>query len=177
MTTKDDTKGHAHTAHAHAHADKAKADHKPAKADDEKAASDKPVNHIEGEHITQHKPTIGEGMAMSGGNATMDDIGKGSVVEEAPAVRSAVSDTDRVVQQGDEVVVHGRGIIDGQTEIHGRVLKVNQNGSIAVRVTRGNGQTFDIPGEIHNRDLGDGSNYFTWPAEGEESLLPLDKSA
>jgi hypothetical protein len=168
MTTKESTKGHAHTAHAHAHADRAKAEHK---------AASKPANHIEGEHITQHKPTIGEGLAQSGGNATMDDIGKGSVTERAPAVRSAVSDTDRVVQQGDEVVVHGRGIIDGKTEMHGRVIKVNQDGSIAVRVTRDNGQTFDIPGEVHNRDTGDGSNYFTWPAAGEETLPPLDGSA
>lgn len=120
-----------------------------------------------GEHIEQNKPTISEAMGHSGPNATLDDIGKGSVTELAPAVRSVESDgqPDRVVQQGDEVMVHGRAIIDGQTSMHGKVIKVNEDGSIAVRVLRATGDTFDVPGKVSNRNPGDGSFYWTWPAE------------
>lgn len=120
-------------------------------------------------HIEQQKPTVEEGVAQSGGNAGLDDIGEGSITELAPEVRSVLSDSqpDRVVQQGDEVVVHGRAIIDGLTAVHGKVIKVNADSTIAVRVQRANGQTFDIPGKIHNDDPGTGEFYWTWPATEE----------
>lgn len=126
----------------------------------------------DGEHITQQMPTLSEAFGASGGNTTMGDIGAGSVTEEAPAVHSTVSDTERVVHQGDEVIVHGRAIIDGNTSMPGRVLKVNQDKSIAVRVLRATGQTFDVPGKVSNVDLGDGSFYWTWPPDGQEDTLP-----
>lgn len=167
------TKANETTAKPHAHAkaaDKTVADTDLPRGKNQEALA-------KGEHITQHKPTISEGMAMSGGNATLADVGKGSVTELAPAVRNAQSDSqsDRVVQQGDEVVIHGRAIIDGQTSMAGLVLKVNQSGTIAARVIRTTGQTFDVPGEIHNADLGDGSFYWTWPAT--ETLDEQRKSA
>jgi hypothetical protein len=148
------------------------ADQKAAKSkgDDHSTRSPEQEKLAEGEHITQRKPTIEEGMkAGTGPNATLESVGKGSVEELAPAVRSAISDgqADRVVQQGDEVIVHGRAIIDGQTSMHGLVLKVNQDSTIAVRVQRTNGQTFDVPGPVKNADAGDGSFYWTWPAEDE----------
>lgn len=127
------------------------------------------------ETITQRKPDIAQGLAQSAGHAGFDSIGTGSVEETAPATRSTISDPDRVVQQGDEVVVHGRAIIDGLTSMPGRVIKVNQDGSVAVRVQRGTGQFFDIPGKVHNADQGDGSFYWTWPADGEETLPPAGK--
>lgn len=125
-------------------------------------------NVKDGEHITQNKPTVEEGMAHTGPAATMDDVGRGSVTEDAPAVRNTVSDaaSDRVVQQGDEVVVHGRALVDGLSEAHGLVLKVNQDSTIAVRIQRANGQTFDITG-IHNADLGTGESWWSWPANEE----------
>lgn len=140
--------------------------HDTAHKGDDKAKKPADSALLKGEHITQNKPTVGEAMAAgTGSNATLDSIGEGSVEELAPAVRSGMSDTDRVVQQGDDVIVHGRAIIDGQTEMPGKVLKVNQDSSIAVRVIRTNGQAFDVPGKVHNRDLGTGETYWTWPVE------------
>jgi hypothetical protein len=165
MSTKQTDDNKAHAKHAATHTAKIEAD---------KAKPVHSGNHIEGEHITQRKPDLSEAFAHTGANATIEDVGTGTIVEDAPAVRSTISDTDRVVQQGDEVIVHGRAIIDGLTEAHGLVLKVNQSGSIAVRIQRSNGQTFDVPGEVHNADLGDGSTYWTWPEKPE---LDVDRKA
>ncbi len=134
-----------------------------------------------GEHITQHKPDVREAMANSGGigENKLSEIGQGTHEELAPAVRSAEAsnkaDAKRVVQQGDEVVVHGRAIIDGETSMHGKVVKVNEDGTLAVRVLRTTGATFDVPGPVKNHDAGDGSLYWTWPVE--ETLADEKKSA
>lgn len=136
------------------------------KADDA-ATSNEPINKdaVEGEYVLQNKPNMAEGMAHAGVNASIKDVGKGSLTEEAPAVRSAgegIADPDRVVQQGDEVIVHGRAIIDGLTSARGLVLKINQDSTIAVRIPRGNGQTHDVT-QVKNYDAGDGSFWWSWP--------------
>lgn len=135
---------------------------------------------IEGEHITQNKAALGE--VSTGPNATMDDVGKGSFEQDAPAVRAAGeanANRDRIVQQGDEVIVHSRAIIDGLTEARGLVLKVLDTGDqIAVRIQRSNGQTHDIT-QVNNRDMGDGSPWFEFPAEEtiKKSMAATDKKA
>jgi hypothetical protein len=120
------------------------------------------TQQIEGEHITQQKPTMGEALATGAAvNQSFETIGAGSVTEEAPAVR-AQGDSKRVVQQGDEVIVHGRGLMDGQNEAHGKVLKANPNGTIAVKLQRSNGVFYDVT-NVHGVDPGTGELYFTWP--------------
>ena len=152
----------AHKADAKPPAMKAQAEHnKP------QDGSDGKLNEIkDAEHVTQNKPALGE-VPGSGPNARMSDVGEGSFTEDAPAMRSGAEnspDKDRVVKQGDEVIVHGRALLDGNTEARGLVLKINQDSTIAVRIPRGNGTTFDLT-SIHNRDLGTGESWWEFPAE------------
>lgn len=133
---------------------------------DDASTDDGPINHIEGEHIEQKKKTMEEGFATSGPNATVSDVGEGSITEEAPAVRGTATEVadGRIVQQGDEVVVHTRSPINGLTENHGIVLKVNQDSTIAVRVPRADGNgAFDLSPVFNAPN--NGEHYWTWAAK------------
>lgn len=144
--------------------------HKPAHKATEPNARDvdqpkaTPGKHIAGEHITQTKPDMADALAHTGPNATMDDIGKGSVTVEAPAVRGTAAETTdkRVVQQGDEVVIITRNPVNGETRNHGKVLKVNDDSSIAVRVPRNDGNgVFDFS-PVYNSER-NGESHWVWP--------------
>lgn len=122
------------------------------------AAADEP--QADDEHITQHKPSMAE--ALAGEGKTMEDIGKGSIVEEAPAVRAqeAVEEgAGRVVQQGDDVILHSSNPIAGALDVRGKILKVNQDGTVAVRVPLPDGRTEDFSG-VYNARQQDGSKWF-----------------
>ena len=115
--------------------------------------------------ITQTKPTLAEGMANP--NPGISDIGTGSVRETAPAVR--IGADKRILQQGDDVILHVRSPIQGQTEVLARVIKVNQDATIAVRVpNNGFGRHEDFTG-VKTAPQADGSFWASWP-EGSENL-------
>lgn len=104
-----------------------------------------PKQH-KGETITQHKRSISDDGLDPG---TMESVGKGSITEEVPAVRAQEAREDgagKVVQQGADVILHSHNPINGQTDVSGKILKVNGDGSVAVRVDLGNGETRDFTG-------------------------------
>ena len=114
--------------------------------------------------ITQTKPTLAEGMANP--NPGIADIGKGSVRETAPAVRAGIGNNKRVVQQGDDVILHVRSPINGQTAVKGSVIKINQDGTIAVRVpATGNDRPQDFTGVLNAP--ANGEFWWSWPEGGE----------
>lgn len=119
--------------------------------------------------ITQTKPTLAEGMANP--NPGISDIGTGSVRETAPAVR--IGADKRILQQGDDVILHVRSPIQGQTEVLARVIKVNQDSTIAVRVpNNGFGRHEDFTG-VKTAPQADGSFWASWPERNEN----LDEAA
>ena len=121
--------------------------------------------------ITQTKPTLAEGMANP--NPGISDIGTGSVRETAPAVR--IGADKRILQQGDDVILHVRSPIQGQTEVLARVIKVNQDATIAVRVpNNGFGRHEDFTG-VKTAPQADGSFWASWP-EGSQNLDEAAKS-
>lgn len=121
--------------------------------------------------ITQTKPTLAEGVANP--SPGIADIGKGSVRETAPAVRAGLGKGKRVVQQGDDVILHVRSPINGQTEVLARVIKVNQDSTIAVRVpNNGFGRHEDFTG-VKTAPQADGSFWASWPERNEN----LDEAA
>lgn len=123
--------------------------------------------------ITQTKPTLAEGMANP--NPGISDIGTGSVRETAPAVRAGIGNNKRVVQQGDDVILHTRSPIMGQTEVLASVIKVNQDATIAVRVpNNGFGRHEDFTG-VKTAPQADGSFWASWP-EGSQNLDEAAKS-
>ena len=123
--------------------------------------------------ITQQKPTLAEGLANP--RPGIADIGKGSVRETAPAVRAGIGNNKRVVQQGDDVILHTRSPIMGQTEVLASVIKVNQDATIAVRVpNNGFGRHEDFTG-VKTAPQADGSFWASWP-EGSQNLDEAAKS-
>lgn len=137
----------------------AKKAHSTAKAPAHKAkAADKPK--ADDEHIVQQKPDMSE--ALAGQGSTMEAIGQGSITEEAPAVHAqeAAAETEgRVVQQGDDVILHTISPIAGNTESRGKVLSVNPDSTIAVRVPLPDGRTQDVT-SVHNRQQQGGEPWF-----------------
>ena len=111
--------------------------------------------------VAQKKPTLAEGMANPAPGIA--DIGKGSITETAPAVRGK---GNRVVKQGDDVVLHVRSPIAGQTEVLGAVIKVNRDGTIAVRIpNNGHGRPQDFTGVLNAP--ANGEFWWSWPEGGE----------
>lgn len=138
---------------------------KPAAAKKSPAAPRKAAAPKAGK-ITQTKPTLAEGLANP--NHGIADIGKGSVRETAPAVRAGIGNNKRVVQQGDDVILHTRSPIMGQTEVLASVIKVNQDATIAVRVpNNGYGRHEDFTGVLNKPS--NGEFWWSWP-EGSENL-------
>lgn len=138
---------------------------KPAAAKKSPAAPRKAAAPKAGK-ITQTKPTLAEGLANP--NPGIADIGKGSVRETAPAVRAGIGNNKRVVQQGDDVILHTRSPIMGQTEVLASVIKVNQDATIAVRVPyNGYGRHEDFTGVLNKPS--NGEFWWSWP-EGSENL-------
>lgn len=135
---------------------------KPAAAKKSPAAPRKAAAPKAGK-ITQTKPTLAEGLANPN-----PGIGKGSVRETAPAVRAGIGNNKRVVQQGDDVILHTRSPIMGQTEVLASVIKVNQDATIAVRVpNNGYGRHEDFTGVLNKPS--NGEFWWSWP-EGSENL-------
>jgi hypothetical protein len=132
---------------------------KAEKADETNETELKPV---EGETIVQHKATLDDTLA---GDRSMENIGKGSATELAPAVRGQTESTDseRIVQQGDDVVIFTKNPVNGQLENRGKVLKVNQDRTLAIRVPLSNGQTQDFTG-VGNVETQDTNPYWAWPS-------------
>ncbi len=130
------------------------------------AAAKKPAPAAEAkpkaETITQHKASVDDVLA---GNRTMENIGTGSIVEEAPAVRGNVEPvaSDRVVQQGDDVMLISKGPINGQLENRGKVLKVNPDKSLAIRVPLNDGGTRDFTG-VGSEPTTDANPHWAWPS-------------
>lgn len=120
--------------------------------------------------ITQQKPTLAEGMARP--NPGISDIGTGSVRETAPAVR--IGADKRILQQGDDVILHVRSPIQGQTEVLASVIKVNQDATIAVRVpNNGFGRHEDFTSVLNKP--ANGEFWWSWP-EGSQNLDEAAKS-
>lgn len=120
-----------------------------------------PNDGQDGGTVEQQKQTLDEGLA-AGPNPGIEEIGEGSITETAPAVSSTVSDTSRVVQQGDEVVLHVRSPINGRTDVPAAVLKINQDGTIAVRIPdNGFGQPQDFS-PVYNQPQ-NGEFWWSWP--------------
>lgn len=122
--------------------------------------------------ITQQKPTLAEGLANP--NPGISDIGTGSVRETAPAVSAGLGDTKRVVKQGDDVILHVRSPIMGLTDVLARVIKVNQDATIAVRVpNNGFGRHEDFTSVLNKP--ANGEFWWSWP-EGSQNLDEAAKS-
>lgn len=118
----------------------------------------------DGERIEQNKQSLGEALAT--GQQGIADIGEGSITETAPAVTSSISEPDRVVQQGDDVILHVRSPIMGRTEVLAAVIKVNQDGTIACRVpNNGYGRSEDFS-PVFNKPQ-NGEFWWTWPERAQ----------
>lgn len=108
----------------------------------------------------QAAPTPPEPLEGEPQPAVAEDLPEPAVDEPAPA---------RVPQIGDTVVVHGRAIIDGMTSANAKVIKVRDDGTLAVRVTKANGTPYDVPGNVYDHDLGTGEFYYSWPVDGDQA--------
>jgi len=135
---------------------------KPPKTQAEAQRVSPTAKPIEGETITQRKANVDDVLA---GNRSMDNIGTGSIIEEAPAVRgqTEAADSDRVVQQGDEVLLISKNPVNGVLENLGRVIKVNPDSSLAIRVPLSNGETQDFTG-VGNEPTQDANPHWVWPS-------------
>jgi hypothetical protein len=125
--------------------------------------------------IVQKKQTIGEALAQ--GTPNLSAIGSGSIKETAPAVQGSLSTvkSDKVVQQGDEVIIHTRNPWNARLENAGEVIKVNQDGTIAVRVPLDDGRYHDFS-PVYNGPR-NGEDWFSWPPKGEEHSLDAIEKA
>lgn len=121
----------------------------------------------EGE-ITQNKPDIHEALAAE---RTLGAVGEGSITETAPAVTASTTSeaSPRVVQQGDTVILHTPNPWNTSRENPGKVLKVNQDGTIAVRIPIGSGQYKDFS-PVYNGQR-NGEDWFSWPSKDQEHAL------
>jgi len=91
----------------------------------------------------------------------------------APRKAAAPKAGKIVVQQGDDVILHTRSPIMGQTEVLASVIKVNQDATIAVRVpNNGYGRHEDFTG-VKTAPQADGSFWASWPERNEN----LDEAA
>lgn len=131
----------------------AKATHKasPAKAggakDRDTAADVAAAKHKQDtghDTITQHKRSLADdGLDPH----TMESVGEGSITEKAPAVRAQEAQPEgagKVVQQGADVLLHTHNPLNGKLETKGKILKVNGDGSVAIRADLGDGRTEDF---------------------------------
>lgn len=132
----------------------------PAMAAVEKAAGDTTITRAEVDVIGRVRVVPGDTPSVEPADPPAPDV-PGTPPEVPPP---DAPPPPRVVAKGDEVLLHGRAIVDGQTIMPAVVTGVSDGERITARVVRANGQSFDVAGVATKGDLGDGSNWWEWPA-------------